>query len=284
MRSSLSDMTSMIRSRLRKDKEISHLIDVIIPVELMAVGYELMNIQVTLDEAWILLTGYDAPILPQNIPRDILVRLRMLMSTYSGEANWLALLDQYMDVKGYQRLIEIDQSFNFIFKTPRLDPGRKKVYEDILLQPIPYEESPKNYATAGKFSYNKQLGQDQVSKKGNIPKEWINYQTRLEKYRSKRKINFKMNADWLKIAREMDGLLSPSDQEWEERWQPVTFKSISKTKDVFHYDGLQHIAGGLASGKSTFRMIQTYWLVTYKSAKVGMIEGSVADVLKTVKT
>lgn len=275
-------MTTEIRSRLRRDEEVSPLIDVIIPVELMAVGYNLMKLKVTLDEAWVLLTMYDSPILPKDIPMDLLSRLRLLMSSYSGERNWLNLLEQYKDVKSYQRLINLNQDHNFTFNTPRLDPNRRKLYENILLQPIPYKSSDKVYANPGKFFYYKHLDRERVKMSGRIPQSWIKQVPQLKQYRHKQDIHFSLDDDWIKIAQEMDNQLSPAKREWVERIRPIAVKSINKAENIFYYKGLQHIAGGLASGKSTFRMIQTYWLVTKQSAKVGMIEGSVADVLKTV--
>lgn len=281
MRKSLNELTATIRRRLRKDEEVSQFTDVIIPVEIMAVGFDLIGSEETLDKAWTLLTRYDEPVLPKNLSKDVLVRIRMLMSSYVGEANWLSLLESYREVVGYQRLLEFDDQYHFTFKAPRIDPDRKEIYKGILLNPIPYKKTNKTFAKGGKFSYVKHSRESNIIMSGNIPPHWIKEPELLPEYRQKKQMNFAMDFDWPIIAKEMDRKLSVPI--WKERLSPIQFHSIDDKQSVFHYEGLQHIAGGLASGKSTFRMINTYWLVKYKNAKIGMIEGSVADVLSTVK-
>src|SRR5690625_2912996 len=111
MRESLKEVTKDIRAHLKHDEAISDVVDSIISVELMAVGCELMGIDITLDEAWVLLTGFDEPVLPKHTDKGILTRLRMIMYPFSGEANWTSLLKEYLGVANYQQLVEMKDDY-----------------------------------------------------------------------------------------------------------------------------------------------------------------------------
>ncbi|MFS0615368.1 hypothetical protein [Lederbergia ruris] len=276
-------MTIHIREPLKNDKDISGAMDVLIPIELMTVGCEMMNTHIPLHQAWVLLTGYDNPILPKHVPESILMRLRMLMSPYSGETTWKSLLDEYMDLPQHHQLIDIDDEYQFSFMMPRFDPNRKEKYKQILLNPIPFKQSDKKFAKEGKFTYSKFVDQIRTPISGSIPKSWVKEISLLEEYRPKKELNFHVNFNWVEIAKEMDKVLDNERNEWQQKLQPIQLQAIKKDMKLFEYKGLQHIAGGLASGKSTFRTVNTYWLVKHKNQKVGIIAGSVAEVLEEVQ-
>lgn len=283
MRKSLKEVTNDIRAHLMRDESISDVVDSIIPIEIIAVSCQLMDLDITLDEAWVLLTGFDEPVLPKHTDKGVLTRVRMLMYSFSGEANWTSLLDEYMAIPSYQQLVDIKDDYRYSFKTPRLDSNRKEKYKEILLNPIPYKQSDKKFAKAGMFTYSKIVDQVKTSFSGTIPKSWIKNRSLLPEYREKKERCFDLNFNWLHIAKEMDDVLNTGENEWQERLNSIRFRSINGKETSFPYKGLQHIVGGLASGKSSFRTIQTYWLVKHKQAKIGIIEGSVADVLEEVQ-
>src|SRR5699024_6837264 len=98
MRKTLNEMTKNIRSQLRRDEQIKDKVDVIIPVEFMAVSLDEMNVDIPIHEAWCLLTGYNEPVLPKHLPKKYLYRLRILMFPYSGESWWITLTEQYQQI------------------------------------------------------------------------------------------------------------------------------------------------------------------------------------------
>lgn len=279
MRETLYSLGKSIRKKLKQYEEIQPYINTLISVELMAVAFDKLKIKVPLNEAWTLLTGYNEPILPKSLSREIIYKLRMLMPTYSAESGWLDALETYKRIDIRHRLICINEEGNFSIKTPTIDPGRKRIYENILNNQIPYKKSDKKFAKAGDFFYTKPGRDLNLTMTGTIPKEWITDIERLPEYRTKKKLSFSLDFDWLKIASEIDGKLGGN--RWKNTVKPITLRSISGEKD-FHYEGLQHIVGGLAAGKSTFQWINTYWLVKHKGARVGLIVNSVSDLLEVV--
>src|SRR5690625_3053119 len=146
MRKSLKEATKDIRAHLKHDEAVINMMDSMIPIELMPVSCQLLNLDIAIDEAWVLLTGFDEPILPKHVDQEILTRWRMLMYSFSGEANWISLIEEYMAVPGYQQLVEINDDYSYSFKIPRLDSNRKEKYKEVILNPIPYKKSTKKFA------------------------------------------------------------------------------------------------------------------------------------------
>src|SRR5690625_731043 len=247
MRETLYSLAEPIRKKIPRDAEVFPYMKLLLSVELMAVAYSQLQVKVSLKEAWTLLTGYDAPILPEYYSKKIIEKLRMLLPNFSAEGTWLEALEIYQGLDVTYRLLEIDEEGYFTYKTPNLDPNRKELYEEILRKAIPYKESDKQFAGAGKFSYHKPSLDSKKVMTGVIPQAWLKEAKRLPVYREKKEISFKLDYNWLDIAREMDEKLEK--KHWEQTFKPIEFRAIGEDKE-FIYDGLQHIVGGLAAGKS----------------------------------
>src|SRR5699024_9692502 len=132
------------------------------------------------------------------------------------------------------------------------------------------------------FYYKKWEHDEEVTYSGKIPSNWIKEIEPLPMYRKKKDLSFPASYDWLGVAKQMDQILPQDEAGWEARVKPITLQSL-EGESLFTYTGTNHIAGGLASGKSTFRSMNTFWLVKEKQAKVGIIENSVSEVLEQVK-
>jgi len=268
---------------LTKNEETSDVIQTIIHVELMAVGCHLIDKNINLYDAWSLLTGYDEPIIPKNVDKKIIARLRILFSRFVGQSYWEKEIEKYREVPRKYRLIDISNQGSFTFLKPTFDPDRKEVYEEILKNPISKTENKLEFASAGPFTYSRVIENKEHHFYGEIPSNWIKKNKRLRRYNPKSHAYFDLNFDWLKIAKEMDLQIQSETNEWQKRSKNIRLISKDKSRQQFVYKGVQHIVGGLAAGKSTFRMINTYWLVRKKGLKVGMIENSVAQVNERVQ-
>lgn len=283
MRQTFAQLTRDKRQQLRdSDPILRDAVDTLMKVELCAVAYRLLDLCKPLHEAWVLLTGYNTPILPEKTDEKILVRLRILLSKTASESNWRDLIELYQEIPPSHRMVHIAEDDTFTFQTPPFDVNRYAYYEKILSEPIPYKETEQVFLSEGKFSYNVYEDQFKIRKSAFIH-ENLRKKTYegLTAYRQKKKITFPLGRDWLSVAREMDEQLPVEERNWLQKMTPITLQSLNN-ETRFTYEGVHHIAGGLASGKSTFRYVQTYWLVKKEQAKVGLVESSVADVLQTV--
>lgn len=276
------ELTQAILNRLKKHEDIVELASTIVNVEVMAVGCSMVDKNLKIQDAWSLLTGYDEPVIPKYRDKTIISRLRILFSHYAGQSYWENEIENYIGIPEKYRLIDISDEGNIQFLTPRFDPNRKEDYENILLQPIQRKLNKIDYAKAGSFTYTRMKENISIQFKGVIPNSWIKKTQGLPIYREKKELYFDLQFNWLTVAEEMDLFLHNSNNEWQNRVKPIQLFSKEKSKK-FLYRGVQHIVGGLASGKSTFRTISTYWLVRNKGAKVGILEGNVAQVLERVQ-
>ncbi|NWN94291.1 MAG: hypothetical protein HLX43_07110 [Bacillus sp. (in: Bacteria)] len=276
------ELTQAILNRLKKHEDITELASTIVNVEVMAVGCSMVDKNLKIQDAWSLLTGYNEPVIPQYRDRTIISRLRILFSHYAGQSYWENEIENYIGVPEKYRLIDFSDEGNIQFLTPRFDPNRKEDYENILRQPISRKLNQIDYAKPGSFTYTRMKENISLHFKGVIPNSWIKKTQGLPIYRKKKELYFDSQFNWLTVAEEMDLFLHNSNNEWQNRVKPIQLFSKGKSKK-FLYKGVQHIVGGLASGKSTFRTISTYWLVRNEGAKVGILEGNVAQVLERVQ-
>lgn len=277
----LNELTRSIKSKLKKHDELKGLESTLLTVELMAVGCELIDNQMPFEEAWSLLNGYDKPVIPKASNLQVLGAIRVLLPHATGKANWERLVKAYFEIPKEHRLLEENEEGPISFITPHFDPERKKEYEKILRSEIPSVKNGLKLLQAGAFTYTRRTGDLQTLYQGVIPQQWIKEPSMLPKNKKKKKVRFQLPFEWEKIAREMDLVTTSSNPNWVKKVKPMTLQSTIGEK-IFEFDGLQHIGGGLAAGKSTFRAVSTYWLTTNKGAKVGIVESSVAKVMQLV--
>ena len=259
MRKPLHEVVKPLLTKFNKLPEIESFADTIANVELLAVGCDLIDKNIKLEDAWSLLTGYEEPVIPSGKNKQTISRLRILFSQFTGQAIWEREIDNYFKIPEKYRLIGLADDGKIIFLTPRFDPNRREEYEYILKNPIPRVSKNLDFAKPGKFIYRRRKENVEHSFGGNIPINWVNDNKVLPDYRKKKTLHFKADFHWLTIAEEMDRVLGKDL--WKTKVKPMQLKSRTDNK-VFTYEGVQHIGGGLASGKSTFRTINTYWLVT----------------------
>lgn len=277
----LNDLTRSIKSKLKNYDDLKGLESTIITVELMSVGCELIDNRLPFEEAWSLLTGYGEPIITGGANLQVLGAIRMLLSHTTGKTNWERLVKEYFEIPKEHRLLEYNEDGHFSFIVPHFDPERKQEYEKILCSEI---SSPKNelkFVKSGAFTYTKRMGDQQTVYKGVIPKQWVKESSKLPKKKEKKKVEFQLPFEWEKIAQEMDLATASPNSNWLGKVKPMTLQSTTGEK-TFEFGGLQHIGGGLAAGKSTFRAVSTYWLTTNQNVKVGIVESSVAKVMQLV--
>lgn len=279
MRKTIRDLTSVLRSHLESYEELENNEDTIIHVELMAVGCQLIDENLPLEDCWVTLTGYDDLVIPKLKDSSVLFRLRILFKKRFGKTLWANMLEEYFKVSRKHRLLDKDDEGDLYFITPRFDPNRKAFYEEILKNPIPLKVNQQKFIESGEFTYAKKQQGYLVSKKGIIPKDWSKKTDTLPYYREKKDIRIEMPLNLQGIAKKMDEELSSDSKVWQERVGPISLRSV-KGNHQFAFKHTQHIGGGLASGKSTFRTVSTYWLVKEKSARVGFIEESVPQALE----
>lgn len=281
MRKTAHELTAPIKKRLKKIQEIEDWTVTIINVELMVLGCHLIDKKIKMEEAWSLLTGYDEPVVPLGVNKSILSRLRILFSQFTGQSIWEREIEEYFTLPSIYRLIDRTDEGIISFLTPRYDPNRKEDYENILKQPVSRKTTDLDFAKAGKFSYTRRTDNIQQKFQGEIPSQWVLTNSHLPHYREKKSITFELSFDWLQVAKEMDTLLGDGKNEWQNKVAPLQLKSRNE-QSTFVYEGVQHIGGGLAAGKSTYKTMNTYWLVKTQKAKVGLLEGNVAQVLERV--
>lgn len=278
MRKSLLFVTQDIRRELKNEDRLREVANDMVPVELMAVACELLELDLPLNESWVLLTGYDEPVLPEGIDKSILIHLRQYMTSFSAESSWHRLLEQYQAIEESFQLVRIHEDFTYTFQTPSIVSDRKSIYQKLLSEPVPYRKTPKRLAKAGKFRYKKKDVQFYENKEGEIPSHWVEPYDTLPESRKKQEIVVPADFDWMEVAKEMDAL-DPSGN-WQKRYEPIWFESIDPQEKAFKFKGLKHVVGGLSAGKSTFSLMNTFWLVKEKGAKVALVERSVAEVLE----
>lgn len=109
MREKLNELEQIhsITEVLTKNEETSDVVQTVIHVEMMAVGCHLIDKNINLFDAWSLLTGYDEPIIPTNVDKKIIARLRILFSRFVGQSYWEKEIEKYREVPRKYRLIDI---------------------------------------------------------------------------------------------------------------------------------------------------------------------------------
>ncbi|QSF46191.1 pPIWI_RE_Z domain-containing protein [Paenibacillus tianjinensis] len=260
-------------TNLSKDK-----LQTMYTVELFITGCMLVDPNMPVMEAPSIMAGHDVPVIPGNANLDIVHRLRVLFREMRSKRVWSQMFRMYAQLPtGYCLYQFKDREWQK--KDPILFSNRKSWYEDILSAPAKNVAKKYEFASEGTFEYESKQSVDSI--KGNIP--YIpNPIPLFPHYRVKG--NFQLELS--------DGVYHPSSgmketaasSEWRNReGQTIRFRPVQNPLDkVFTYKGVQHIIGGLGAGKSTFMVAETVRLAQ-QGARIGIIEGSVPQVLNRVK-
>ncbi|GAB7386960.1 hypothetical protein BSNK01_07960 [Bacillaceae bacterium] len=280
MRKNGRQMTAELRKRLEKIIENREQAETIVTVELLLWGYQKIHPEGKAQEAWALIPGYDEPILP-NTQRALIARLRVLFPYFRNRQSWHDLVEEYQGIPLEYRLFAIDPEGHIHKVVPKMLLDREEVYQEILANPIPFQERERTFAEPGPFTYHKSLHGEVRVYKGQIPHFHDGEHKALQfpLYREKKRIGGEFPADWADLAKEMDQILG--GDRFAHFVQGSEFVPLTEQK--LQYEGNLHIAGGLGVGKSTFILLETYRLVKKHQAKVGILEGSVEGVLEKVK-
>jgi hypothetical protein len=256
-------------------------IETIFTVELFVTGCLMIDPSMDVREGYTILSGYDSPVLPKHARREVAHRLRVLYSALRSRTAWENLFEQYEEVSVEYRLFEYNGE-RWLPRIPALFSDRRSWYENLLEQPIAHECREVQYATIGKFHYYKyNQEQEPIRYGGEVTTLPVRSPT-FPRYRPKGNYKLQLGDE---NTYETEGMREASaSSEWNERAGiGIKLKSLTDPNTrQFEYKGLQHIVGGLGSGKSTFMVLETSRLVQ-AGARVGFIESSVPQVLHRVK-
>ncbi|MPL63725.1 hypothetical protein SDC9_09366 [bioreactor metagenome] len=283
MRQGYRDLTKGIKKELNdvlQNEEnrpnFRYTTDLIIRVELMLTGFNLATAHNKAEEAWSLIPGYDFWKIAEQANFGIIGRMRILFGFYRAESLWNKDLAEYGKLDSAYRLYRLMDNGLFKEEPPRYVSDRKSEYHNILMNPIPHKRHSLPFVTAGVFNY--QIFMDEKRNvQGNIPVIQTE-QVAFPRQRSKKPLTCDFNADWLGLPEEMEQI----QKGWLKRANSFELASLKQSM-CLNYRGINHLAGGLGTGKSTFRVMETYRLVKKHQAKVGLLEGTVAEVVKRVK-
>src|SRR5690606_3357045 len=124
MRKGVNEVGKSILNRLKKFDEISEFAATILHIELLAVGCNMIESNLKLQDAWSLLTRYDEPIIAENRDKTLLGKLRILLSHFSGQSYLEKEIERYLEIPIKYRLIDIDHNGQIVFGTPQYFPER----------------------------------------------------------------------------------------------------------------------------------------------------------------
>ncbi|WP_459980249.1 pPIWI_RE_Z domain-containing protein, partial [Paenibacillus sp. YK5] len=256
-------------------------IETIYTVELFVTGCLMIDPFMDIREGYTILSGYDSPVLPKHARKEIAHRLRVLYSALRSRMTWDNLFEQYEEISVEYRLYEYDGEC-WRLRIPALFSDRRNWYEQLLEQAVAHQSKDIHFATSGKFHYYK-YNQDHepIRYGGEIPSLAVKM-PQFPRYRPKGKFSLHLGDDH---TYQTEGMREASAaSEWKERAGiGLKLKSLTDPQiRQFEYKDLQHIVGGLGSGKSTFMILETERLVR-AGARIGFIESSVPQVLNRVK-
>ncbi|WP_052646929.1 hypothetical protein [Paenibacillus terrae] len=274
------DLTTNLETLQLNNSEIN----VLASMELLITGCQIIDPTLSIYQAWAILVGYNAPILKSISRMDIVIRLRILFPELRTKKNLLKRIVAYQELDRDYRLYDIREDGAAGRIAPRFVTDRASIYQSILEHPIPRQSNTRPFANEEEFTYSRRIrGGQSITFRGRIPESMLSNESELlPSYRSKTVYKLSIPYSGSALAQEMDQLLEPSTM-WMSRSKSVILESLDDIEQVFIYQGNKHIGGGLGAGKSTFMMMETYRLVKQHGARVGFIEGSVAQALERVK-
>ncbi|KRE50657.1 hypothetical protein [Paenibacillus sp. Soil724D2] len=253
--------------------------------EWMITGCLQMDPDVPVEEAWSILLGYDNPILKCTDNLEIVHRLRVLFRDIRTSGKWNYIIQDYTSIDS-QYLLYAQNNGVWIKRVPQLFSHRERWYMDRLSSPIPVKIKEINFASKGSFTYERWISSNTTrSFEGVIPWQQVQSST-LPSYREKRRIERKLGMNT--IHENLKEVSATADKLGQTQDKTLNIPSrlvrlAHDTDKAFRYEGIQHIVGGLGSGKTKFMLDETIRLVKEDGLRIGFIEGSVAQVLNRVE-
>ncbi|KXG08663.1 hypothetical protein AT864_03080 [Anoxybacillus sp. P3H1B] len=284
MRQSVYALTKDLRKQMSEYLGDKTLAKILVFTELFLFGVKEFAQEINVYDVWAITTKHGHPIIPNNLSeRDyqIISRLQILFPYFRNRTLWQQNLQQYEMIDIKIRLFSIHDGYAVDQVPYILHKERLKLYTSILHQPLKKVETMESFAPFEKeLCYIRKKGKREETYKFTIP---LHFQTenvpRLCLYRPKMKVKLTENVSFEEIAKEMERI---SGKNWVNRAKQFTVTPFSSQKELSFYE-VQHIAGGLGAGKSTFITLATYFLTKKKMMKVGIIESTVERVLDRVK-
>ncbi|MBT2285841.1 hypothetical protein J7E78_20055 [Paenibacillus polymyxa] len=260
-------------------------IAVLISMELFITGCHQIDRNLSIQDAWSILVGYNEPVLKAMAPKDTVNRLRILFPELRHKRTLHKRLRAYSTINEQYRLYHLTEEGKATRCEPRFMKERTIKYEELLSQPISRRFNTMEFPSESNLKYSRKIrGGKSQSYSFRIPEPLLDcVPVPLPVYREKKALQLSLPYNAVDIGREMDIRLHRESSMWERRAQTVTLQPLNRREEKLNYKGNVHIGGGLASGKSTFMMLEAYRLVKQENATVGFIEGSVPQVLKRVQ-
>jgi len=280
MRKTYRELTRKLRKSLAHHLDDWDQIDTVIKVEAMLWGFQKLPGNGNAYDAWSVIPGFDWPILPEDANLAVAFRMRILFSFFRSESVWLSHLNNYRAVEAPYRCFQVEEDGSFHRIEPRFATERMKEYEKLFDKPVPRKKNSLPLGEPGEFKYWRREGDDLKAYSGEIPQCNANDLKQLPDYVKKKNLQLPVSFDWLSLAAEMDSLEGGAN-DWQATARQFHLSSLNNKK-ILNYEGAHHVAGGLGAGKSRFMVMETFRLVKHCGAKVGLVEGSVAQVLKRV--
>lgn len=277
MRQSLKQLTASIQIRLSRieegDIEGKNINDVV-AVELMSVAIYMMGMKLRIKDAWILLTGYDEPIIPFTNRRHILMRIRLLLQHYDSERRWFNACQTYERIGEKHKIVKSLYADEITFTTPAVYHERIEEYKEIVTEPLQRVEMNRQFLSDNEYTYFRRVNDEPQQFSGSFSESFLRERTFLESYRKKRPIHLLSIGELQEVAKEVDEKLNDGTNDWQLRLDPLSLQQS------FVSDGTHHMIGGLGAGKTTYRELMTYDAIKHKGARVLLVEHKVTDVFE----
>lgn len=233
----------------------------------------------------------------------VIRRVRHRMGDVSRRGYWRTMLNRYVRVPQEWRLFklahdpaeEVGASTFFELVGSAYCPERMSTYEAAMTEPLAYRTvEPNPLAEAGRrYSFrltdNREV-EVQLPRQLPAPQSITAITPRTERVRTPWDISF---ADLERTAGWIDDVLATrpdvTNRDWRRRLRDIRFSAVDpRRRDLvdrprtFRIDGLSHIVGLMNSGKTTLTDLLTIDRVKFHGNRVGIVVGSVSDVLAKV--
>lgn len=245
----------------------------------------------------------------KNLTKEQLLALAnaRILVPYSATSSWDEALRRYLEVDNYLRDYDFspnnleEQIVNAARCQPTRYPIRQKVYQECLTTRLPYDEVTYKYPSpdklyqfeaviaGSKLSVPVKFMEEQVELAHKISNNWL----KTERERKAIKINIK--EELTEIARYLDareielkkkyGLGEP---QWEKRLEKIRYRPVIEDKKLglanetpLIIQEFTHLAGMVASGKTTLAQLITAYLVhTFPLMRTTIVVGDSASAVK----